>query len=86
MVKQNKSPEEIIIARNILLNRVSNNNLVNLYEYIPITPYANSYPFPGQIPVPFQSSIPFLGQNPVTFQGQNPVTFQGQNPNYTYKD
>ena len=33
MVQQNRSPEEIVIARNILLSGISNNNLVNLYEY-----------------------------------------------------
>ena len=33
MVQQNRSPEEIMIARNILLSGISNNNLVNLYEY-----------------------------------------------------
>ena len=41
MVKQNKSPEEIMIARNILLNGVSNTNLVNLYEYNTPTPTTN---------------------------------------------
>ena len=33
MVKENKkSPEEIMVARHILLNGTNSNNLVNLYE------------------------------------------------------
>ena len=39
MIEQNRSPEEIMIARNILLQGVQNNNLVNLYEY---TNYTNN--------------------------------------------
>ena len=40
MIEKGKSPEEIIIARNVLLNGVQKINLVNLYE----TPTA----FPNQ--------------------------------------
>ena len=39
MIEQGRSPEEIMIARNILLQGVQNNNLVNLYEY---TNYPNN--------------------------------------------
>ena len=31
MIEKNKSPEEIMIARNILLYGMQNKNLVNLY-------------------------------------------------------
>ena len=33
MIEQNRTPEEIMIARNILMQGMNNNNLVNLYEY-----------------------------------------------------
>ena len=33
MIEQNRTPKEIMIARNILMQGMNNNNLVNLYEY-----------------------------------------------------
>lgn len=40
MVKEGRTPEEIMLARSILLQGMDNDNLVNLYEgYNPQTPY-----------------------------------------------
>ena len=61
MIKENKSPEEIIIARNILIHGLNNDEeLVNLNEYpfqTPVPNMADSYPYIPKpmlvMPVPF---------------------------------
>ena len=64
MVQENKSPEEIIIARNILLHGLNNDEeLVNLNEYPIQTPMPNMgvlYPYmPAPIPG-IQTPLPLM--------------------------
>ena len=79
MVQENKSPEEIIIARNILLHGLNNDEeLVNLNEYPVLTPMPNiGAPYP-YMPAPMpgmQTPMPVMPAPYPVMQGptQGPI-------------
>ena len=79
MVQENKSPEEIIIARNILLHGLNNDEeLVNLNEYPVQTPKLNmGAPYPYiLIPMPgMQTLMPVMPASYLVMRGpiQGPI-------------